>query len=559
MRLRQEGLALCATLLLTLAQPSFAQTGTRIIDTLEPGSPANALPAATVKTRPGTIPAAPTAGATGGGEQKPFVLREVRVEGDYHLYPRAVKGLWEPEVGQTVTLDDIRHIADGVSALYKEAGYALYTVSIPKQSFDNGVAVIRVVEGHVEAVTVEVADPKVDVALIKAYAAPIIADRPLRQKTLERYILLMSDLPGYKIGSKFEAIEGSPGAYRLVLGVEKKDFDAGAGFVNLGQPLLSDTQFAVNGVANGLLREGDRTQVVYGFAPDGFRNYQYYGLTHQTPLGDDGITLQFNAGYLDTDVSGLTGRAYLVGVHVNDPLIRSVKETLFLNVGLDALNSDNAILGSAVSDERTRAFRSTLAYARQDDIFDLSATNTAVGTLSGGFPIFDARRGSLAFGGPGFGKFNARVERDQKLPWEHVVLRLRAAGQYSGGHLPESEEFAYGGEDFGRAFDYDTLNGDRGIATAGELAYQFGPYHPWNLTTLPELYSFADWGKIWNTDTLFLHETDRAASAGLGSRATFGDRDQTIVSLELARDIERPLFSPSPPAYRLVFSIRRAI
>jgi hypothetical protein len=66
----------------------------------------------------------------------------------------------------------------------------------------------------------------------------------------------------------------------------------------------------------------------------------------------------------------LTGRAYLAGVHVNDPLIREVKETLLLNVGFDALNADDAVLGSAISDERTRAFRGTLAYALQDDLFD---------------------------------------------------------------------------------------------------------------------------------------------------------------------------------------------
>ena len=560
MRAWREGLALCATLLPLLVAPAFAQTGTRIIDTLAPGNPGNALPSAAVKTNPGEVPSLPSpTGAPAANETQRFVLREVRVEGDDHLYPPAVKALWEAQVGQTIALDDIRHIADGISALYKEAGYALYTVSIPKQSFDNGIAVVRVVEGHVEAVTVEVADAKVEVSLIKDYAAQIIADRPLRQKTLERYILLMSDLPGYKVGSKFEPIPGSPGAYRLVLGVDKKDWDYGAGFVNLGQPLLSDTEFAVNGVATGLLREGDRTQLVYGFAPDQFRRYQYYGLSHQTPLNDDGVTLQLNAGYLGTHVNDLTGHAYLFGVHVSDPLIRGVKETLYLNVGLDALNSKDAILGSAATDERTRAFRGTLAYVRQDDLFGLEAVNTAVGTLSGGFPILDARRGGPAFGGPGFGKFSTRVERDQKLPWEHFILRLRAAGQFSGGHLPESEEFAFGGEDFGRAFDYDTLSGDRGFATAGELAYQFGPYHPWSVTTLPELYTFADWGKIWNTDTLFLPATDSAASAGIGSRATFGDHDQTIISLELARDLERPQFSPSPPAYRVVFSLRRSI
>jgi hemolysin activation/secretion protein len=558
MRLGRVGFAFCAIHLLFPAGVALAQTaGPRIIDTLEPGSTTNALPSTTINPAPGSVPSAPTpAGSPAAGgedEKKLFVLRAVQVEGATHVTKQSIAAVWQGKVGSSVSLADLRQIADGISGVYKKAGYALYTVSIPKQSFRGGVVVIRVAEGYVDTVSIQDDDKTADLSLINAYAAPLVAERPLRQATLERYILLMTDLSGHKVGSRFEPVAGKPGANLLVLTVQTKKFDAGFGFVNLGTPLLSDTQFAVNGLANSLLREGDRTQIVYGFAPDEFHNYQYYGINHQTPLGDDGLTLQLNAGYLSTDVNSLIGRAYLVGVHVNDPLIRSVDENLFLNVGLDGLNSDDAILGSSASDEHTRALRATLAYALKDD-FD--GTNTAIGTLSDGLSIFDARRGSLTFGGPVFVKFNTRVERDQKLPWD-FVFRLRAAGQISGGHLPQSEQFSFGGEDFGRAFDYDTLNGDRGFATAGELAYEIGPYHPYGTTVAPEVYVWSDWGMIWNVDTLLLPASDRGASAGLGTRATIAD--QTIISLELARDLERPLFSPSPPDWRVVFTIRRAI
>jgi hemolysin activation/secretion protein len=558
----RRGAAACLIVSSFFAGAALAQTGTRIIDTLEPGNTTNALPAKTLNAQPEEVPSAPKPTETSGGaagEPKPFVLRYVKVEGAAHLAPGAIYAIWRDEIGKTITLDDIRHIADGIGALYKKTGYALYTVSIPRQSFADGVVTVQVVEGYVAAVQIEVADQHADLALIKAYGEAIAADKPLRQATLERYILLMSDLPGFKVGSKFEAISGTPGAYRLVLAVTQKKFDAGFGFANLGTPVLSDSQFDVNGVANSLLREGDRTQLVYGFPPDGFRRYQYYGLSHQTPLGDDGVTAQLNAGYLGTKVDALSGRAYLLNLHVNDPLIRSVDENLFLNAGFDALNADDAILGSLLSDERTRAFRTTLAYALRDDLFfGLSGTNTAVGTLSAGVPILGARRGSIALGSPTFGKFNTRVERDQTLPWD-FIFRTRLSGQFSGSHLPASEEYTFGGEDFGRAFDYDTLNGDRGIALAGELAYQIGPYHPYGVTLAPEVYGWGDWGRVWTADTIYQPASDRAASAGIGSRATIGDTDKTIISLELARDIERPLFAPSPPAWRVVFTIRRSI
>ena len=50
-----------------------------------------------------------------------------------------------------------------------------------------------------------------------------------------------------------------------------------------------------------------------------------------------------------------------------------------------------------------------MAYALQDD---LDGVDIAAGTISAGAPIFGARRGNFEFGGPGFGKFNARLERE---------------------------------------------------------------------------------------------------------------------------------------------------
>ena len=296
------------------------------------------------------------------GRQSPtlrVVLRRVVVEGATAVSPRAVAALWQAEQGRTLGLAEIDAIADGVGALYKRAGLALYTVSVPSQSFAGGVVRLRVVEGYVAEVAITGEVGHADMSLLRHYAASLVADRPLHQARLERAILLMGAIPGCKVSSRFEPIAHSAGGVRLVLIVQRKRFDAGIGVNNQGFPLLGRSQFEANVVANSLFQQGDRTQLTIGLPPERFETYQYIGLSELQPLGYGGATLAASIGALRTRTTGLgiAGTAVFADLQAAVPLVRRVHQSLTVTLAFDALDSNNALLGQTLSDERTRAVR----------------------------------------------------------------------------------------------------------------------------------------------------------------------------------------------------------
>lgn len=533
------------------AQPGAAvgaAAGARIIDRgrLDTVRPLPQAPASQVP-----VPGAPAQAGPPSQDDRPLTLRTLRIEGARAIPEQDIAAAWQAQRNQPIRVRDIYAIADRIGALYAKRGLALYQVIVPRQDFANDTATIRVIEGFVDGVTIDGDTKDADLSLLQAYAARIVAERPLRQSTVERYILLMNDIAGLQVGSRFTPVPGRPGAVTLALSIARKRFEYGVGFTNQGQAQLSRTSIEGNVAVNSLFREGDRTQFVFG-APVTFGRYQFYGGVHREPIGSDGATLLVTAGYLVTQPGGLViaGTAFTTGVRLSYPIIRAVKESLVATGALDLLNSDNAVLGATLSDERTRAARASLVWAKQDDWDGIS---TAGVTASFGVDALGARRGSAASGGPSFSKLTASLSREQTLPLT-LVLRVSAAGQVAPSHLPLSEQFAYGGSVFGRAFDAGALLGDQGFAALAELAYPFPDKWQLPYTSGTEVYGYADYGRVYNTRTLYQYPTDHGSSAGFGARTKL--LGKVTLDLTAARTLHQPLSVPGQQAWRLVFGLR---
>jgi hemolysin activation/secretion protein len=501
-------------------------------------------------SHPGAVapsgPAAPAAVAANVS----IVLRAVRIEGARAIAPASLAPLWQGLVGKRVTGADLAALSRRIADRYSAAGYALINVQVPPQDFAGGVVRMVVQEGHVENVRIEGNTDGADLTLLKHYAARIIADRPLRRSTLERYILLMNDIPGLKVGSRFEPVPGHPGVAALRLAILRKRVEAGIAVNNQGNGQLGTTQATVNLVANNLLREGERTQIVFG-APVTIRRYQYYGFSHVEPLGYDGATVTFGYGRLVTQPqsNAAAGSADTFIIRLSYPVIRALRETLVLNADLNALNSNAAYLGQALSDERTRSLRLGAIYGRQDD---WGGTTVLSGTFSHGFATLGARRGSVAFGGPDYAKFYGAIAREQKLPLD-LTLRARVMGQYATHHLPSTEQFLFGGPQMGKAFNYAYMAGDRGLAGYVELAHPWPGFMTPKLLGGSEIFAYTDWGEVSTIDTRYQLRYARAASAGGGIRVKLLHRFTLELGAAWVLNHSRGLAHSSSP--RVMFNI----
>ncbi|MBY0428334.1 MAG: hypothetical protein K2Q32_03855 [Alphaproteobacteria bacterium] len=115
---------------------------------------------------------------------------------------------------------------------------------------------------------------------------------------------------------------------------------------------------------------------------------------------------------------------------------------------------------------------------------------------------------------------------------------ISGAGQWATGVLYSSEQFGFGGQSFGRAYDASDFTGDRGLKGAFELRY--GGFANGNLINL-QPYGFYDMGVVWNDAVGQLPE-QAASSFGLGVR--FSTEWKQSGNLGLAWPIDRDIATP---------------
>ncbi len=211
------------------------------------------------------------------------------------------------------------------------------------------------------------------------------------------------------------------------------------------------------------------------------------------------------------------------------------------------MDSTNTAFGQELYTEKVRTVRGAAAYTSQTALQSLSLSTT----LSFGLNALGAQAAALGFSKPDFVKLNAAAK------WSHAigklwVVRLDAAGQYSGDKLPGSEQFSLGGDEFGRAFPAAITTGDQGVAGSAELAYR-GQFWPAPLKG-SEFYGFVDGGEVrWEARPTIAGYTQGLSSLGAGTR--FAILSRGVLEVEAADALSAPLATESR-GWRVTVSVR---
>lgn len=537
-------------LLLTAIAVSFApawalaQTGSSVIVN---HAPRPAKPSPAPRKRPER--AKPPVAAATTPQITPFVLSYVRVEGS-SVSPAILAAAWRPWVGRTVDGAALSKLVDAVGEAESKGGVALYSVAAPDQDFAGGVVRLQAVEGHISAVDIEGDKDARAAVLVRAYGSKLIAERPLRKATLQRYISLIRDIPGLNAELELKPAADDAAAQTLVATLKPKPVQFAVAANNRGAALLGRTQIEADVFFNSLLRPGDQTRLAVA-VPTDVERFQYYALTHSTPLNADGATAQVGLSYLRTRPKGssLTGDAQALNLALSHPLIRSYVDNLYVTGSLDGLNSNNALLGQTISNDRTRALRLGLGYSHETDKLAV----VAGATVSQGLDGLGARVDPL-LGKADFRKLNLKLAANVQLV-PQLILRLNGTAQLAGDLLPAAEQFALGGDEFGRGYEAAALVGDEGQAGSAELAFRPAKMLP-ALLEGSELYAFADAGQVTYKSRFGLPaSTQGLSSAGGGVRLSIGSH--YLVELEAAKPlVDLDPFTPGGKGWRGVFSIK---
>jgi len=455
-----------------------------------------------------------------------FVLNRLTVDGVTVYSAETLRAVYEDSLGKEITLAEIYRIANALSSKYRNDGFILSQVIVPAQAVEGGVVRLQAIEGYVANVRIEGENAALR-ERIGRYAENIKATRPLTAAALERYLLLINDLPGVVARAILSSARTEPGASDLVLQMSRRSVTGGVSVDNRGSKAQGPRRFLGDVDLHSLF--GGQSRTGLKFVTTGDKELRFLALSHDQLIGTEGAKFGIAASVVKSKPEelaiiplDLVTSSSTVTLAYSYPVIRSRVQNLYLRGAVSAFNSKTEIFGVQDTEDRVRPLRLGLTYDRADALGGVNIVDAefsqglrAFGASNNGDPFLSRPNGKMDFS-----KLTLYAARTQPLPANWSVLAAVNA-QHAFTDLLASELFGFGGEQFGRGYDPSELLGENGMALKLELRYS-GTV-PGEVPASYMAYGFYDVGEVrQRTVVPGVDAPQSAASAGLGVRLNVG-------------------------------------
>ncbi len=473
----------------------------------------------------------PSAGDAAAASDVRFDVRGFRIVGASVIAEERLKGALAEFAGQPMTLADIYRAADRLTKVYADAGYALSFALVPVQDVADGIVVINIIEGTVDAITVEikgsaglVGKDRLIRTLERRFAG-LINSGPVRIDDIERAVLNSRDLGGMDVTMVVRPSEQTDGAASLLIIADLDPIVLDFQFDDRLRSAFGDYRSRATLRVNSMLIPGDqlildgRTSIPAGGFVSGFVRYQ-------APIGSSGLT-----GTLDysrarsrgrdglLDLLDFEGNEEVVRAGMQYPIQRTRTASTFVNISATAINSESGFFGLTLIDDNIRTVEVSASH-------DWAASDGSVGlvsvSLNQGFKGFGATGRfnplrSRSTGRPDFTSVTTALDLRGPIGVPNTAIRVNLEMQAGlHGAALAASECNYGGDRFGRAFDFGALGGEHCLTAMVEVT------HSVQLTDgfVLQPFMFADAGTAWQSGRLDIGEarTSEVWSAGLGAR-----------------------------------------
>jgi hemolysin activation/secretion protein len=443
-------------------------------------------------------------------------------------------------------LADLQQATGTITAYYRRNGYFLARAYLPVQEIQGGVVVIAVLEGRVGRVVPEFGTGlRLSESSARRFLAAIPSGTALHERTLERPLLVLNDVPGVTVKATLAPGEklGESDIFvhidqdgRLISGAVQID-NWGNRF--LGQYRLTPTLLLTNlaGIGDQLSLQGSisqRSGLLFGRA-----SYVLPTGHHGTRVGAGYTHLTYTLGK-DFDILDAHGTAQVASLFASHPFVRSRRLNLYAQSGVEYKQLEDRIDAVASDAKKTAVVWSGMLSGDARDGWAGGGVNTfmlgyAVGGLSMRTP--DAEAQDAPPSGPDteglYQKVNYRLTRLQRLV-EDVFFYVSTSGQYAVKNLDSSEKFILGGPEGVRAYPIGELPAD--VANLATAELRWTPSPPW----IPGhavglLFADAGWAQINREQFAGVSgEANHRQLVGYGGGLTWGLADKVSVGATIA-------------------------
>ncbi len=543
-----------------------AAAGTAQAQTRAAGNPLDSLPQinAPKKGPSVTVQVAPQAPQLQELLSRHVTPTTFQVEGVKSVPFDEISRRFTPLVGKDITIGELIETANGVTRLYQDRGYALSFAFIPAQTFENGVVRVTVVEGYVSDVKVT-GKPGAMESKIRAIAAHITADRPLRRATFERYVNTFGLLPGVTVKANVPPPQTTDGATTLELAVDRKAFNISTG-IDFNHP---GVQGLITATENGLTSFGEQLSIS-ALVPPGRDKQTYVAFSGAVPVGSSGLVTRLDASTYrgkPTDNPGLpstverTVKNEKLGLSASYPLLLNNQRSLLGTVsGYASHNEDryqNTITGNSIDTRsQVRVLQMQLDYTSVSakQVQKLSV-NVAKGfNILGASKSQDITLGSntTSVDSPislTFVRTGATFTQTNEWPFK-IGTSVSLTGQYSPDSLPTSEQISFGSTRYALGYQPGETSGDSGWGMSLEVNRAFTPGWTYMKSITPYI--------AYDRARVYLHtgtpSPSRLSSVGIGVR--FSDSRYYSLDLNIAKPVgDAPVESASrSPRVNAAFS-----
>ena len=279
-----------------------------------------------------------------------FVLKQLLIQGTTLYDKKTLKPLYSNYLKKELTLKDIYEIAQTITNKYRNDGYILSKAIVPAQKIKNGVVHLKIIEGYIDKINIQgpVRGPR---KLIDRYRKKILKSRPLRALDLERYLLLIDDLPGVTAKSVLTPSEDKPSATTMTLILADKAFEGHVGADNRGSKFNGPYEFSGGLTANSLLGDHTRTGL-QGVITSQTEELLFLNAFYDFPINQEGTRLFFSGSVSESEPGSslkqfnINGDSSTMTLRLTHPFFRSRGKNLTGHLGFTGRDSTTKILGS---------------------------------------------------------------------------------------------------------------------------------------------------------------------------------------------------------------------
>lgn len=488
-----------------------------------------------------------------------FFLYKVRIIGSTVLKSQDIKKIYNSYLYKEISLSDAYDFAAKITELYNKQGYFLSLAYIPEQKINEnkGIVQIKVIEGYIHNIGLPKETHKYNKKILK-HLKGLLYLKPIKANDLESALLRLNDLFGYQFKGTLVSIHDSqPNAVKLLLSATKVKDHGRININNFGSKSIGPHKIRLT--YNKSLTPFDQVKFAAENSIIGsLKKFNYFNLGNDFIINKY-VGLNVLGEFTKTIPVGILRQAEIKSVSngfyvtLNYKLIRQRDYNLYFKSIFNLQNSYNYILNQIFSKDKIRTIKLNLNY---DININNKSNNIIDFTFTKGLKILNSsKKGELnisrAAADPDFSKFEVNFSHLRRLI-NNIFLLFSINGQYANKIMFSKEEFGYGGQALGRAFDSSEISGDNGLAGLLEISYNY------NLNIIQDMittsYIYYDLGSVWHKDPTRTPNKKTAASYGLGIRAKVKDFNFHFgLAWPLHRNISNPIYDQRFKGPRILF------